>query len=265
MKKEPIVVIINDCQDDNAKNRQTARVQALFKTMPSFIGVGHELEAGGNIIDSMDAIGNEHPGVILSNIAPRNGNHKNGTPFCFFQHNNILVVSTLSSVTFSFVRKMGIKSDIYVIDTEKATEEMASKGYIPSDLIPVLPNSQFRSYDFLPRVGNFIYNENSVTSQLITAGDVRSCPDAIWMKDCFGNCKTTLLQRQGNVKFKEGKTIETAFGSLVCVQKLSDVPEKTAALVLGSSGINNRRLLEVMIRGGNAAEHFNIRAGSPVF
>lgn len=43
----------------------------------SFVGVTNDIQAAGNIIDILDAI-EKNSGIILVNVAPRNGKAKNG-------------------------------------------------------------------------------------------------------------------------------------------------------------------------------------------
>lgn len=69
------IIIINDCRDANAVGRQIARTGSLLNNPVSFIGVTSDIEAAGNIIDVLDAYG-EHPGIILANVASRNGKAK---------------------------------------------------------------------------------------------------------------------------------------------------------------------------------------------
>ena len=71
------ITIINDCRDANAVGRQIARATSLLGGSVSFIGVSSDLQASGNIIDVLDAL-EENPGIVLVNVAPRNGKAKSG-------------------------------------------------------------------------------------------------------------------------------------------------------------------------------------------
>ena len=82
-------------------------------------------------------------------------------------------------------------------------------------------------------------------------------------KDCFGNCKTSLLPK--DVGFAEGKALETKFGSLPCIRRLADVPDNEAAIIIGSSGCGDKRLLELVIQGDSAAKRFGISIGARIF
>ena len=98
------VSIINDCNDENAMNRQASRAASFFNSAVSTLGVSDfgtegsgELEAAGNLIDTLDACEGRE-GVILVNVANRHGKGKkwpNGTPFCYFYYKKMAIVSHL--------------------------------------------------------------------------------------------------------------------------------------------------------------------------
>lgn len=87
------ITIINDCKDANAVGRIVARTNSILSCPVVFIGVTSEIQAAGNIIDILDAIG-ENTGIMLVNVAPRNGAAKkwtNGTPFGYFWYKKCLL------------------------------------------------------------------------------------------------------------------------------------------------------------------------------
>ena len=93
--------------------------------------------------------------------------------------------------------------------------------------------------------------------------DLETIPDApraIWWVDNFGNCKTTLLADE--LPLKETAAISEKIGALQRFPRLKDVPDDTAALIEGSSGIGPKRFLEIVVQGGSAAGRFNLRSGS---
>lgn len=100
------ITIINDCRDDNARGRQQARIQTLFGKSATFIDVQNDIEAGSNLIDILDATQKTH-GIVLLNVAPRNGKAKqweNGTPFGFTRHKDTWIVGTIDGYIFSLAR-----------------------------------------------------------------------------------------------------------------------------------------------------------------
>lgn len=259
------VTIINDSRDDNAAGRQKIRVYNLFGVAPHFIGVTHELEAAGNIIDALDALGGEK-GVILVNIAPRNGaakKWKNGTPFGYFRYRNALMVSAVDGLVLSLVKKFGLCHALRVLDTESATALLAEKEIISPDTTEHIVKSQFRSFDFLPRIG-FCLSKHP-TLEIGEPVPITSFPDApcvVWYIDNFGNVKTTLTVEDVHPD-AEG-SVATKFGALRFYGRLKDVPEGEAALIIGSSGLGHKRFLEVVVQGRSAEKEFGLAVGSEI-
>jgi|SRR3989344_5449176 len=244
-----LTVVINDCRDANAMGRQMARVGALFGGTVVPIGVENDLEAAGCLVDALDAIGDQE-GLILVNVAPRHGEAKkwpNGSPFGYFQYKGIIVVSSLGGTTLSLAKKLGCLLIVRLV-------ESTSK-------------SQFRSFDFLPYAAQIILNKPIIDFLTGHAGSVLSeaipdPPKAIWYIDCFGNAKTTLLPE--DVGFRARKTVETTIGQLTCYPRLVDVPDGKIGLVIGSSGIGDKRFLEIVIPGGSAAEALSLTVGQVI-
>lgn len=293
------ITIINDSRDGNALGRSATRAMSLFGCAVAAIGVVDDLEAAGNLVDALDA-GEGGEGVVLVNVAPRQGHGKkldkglvgfvplrgishsetdssdvakreNGSPFGYFYYGKTLVVSSIDGVTLSLVKKLAITDRIMVLDIAATGKAMAGKGIISAEIAERMATTQFRSYEFLPRVAQWIMHGETVVSigppllarqSLGVGGDVPQLPKAIWWIDSFGNAKTTLLPDE--ILFAEGKNVETLFGSLPYHASLKDVPDGDAALIIGSSGIGDKRLLEIIVQGGSAAERFHLVSGSLV-
>lgn len=288
------ITIINDSRDGNAFGRQATRGAALFGCAVTTIGVADDLEAAGNLVDALDA-GEGCLGVVLMNVAPRQKNgqkseqgsvgfvaaevakRENGSPFGYFWHGKTLVVSSIDGVTLSLVKKLGIADRINVLDIAATGNAMVERARLCHAEVMATPayalagfdvakaermrTTQFRSYEFLPRVAQWIMRGESVVSveQLLNAPDA---PKAIWWIDSFGNAKTTLLPEE--VSFAEGKEVQTRFGSLLCFTSLKDVPDDVAAMTIGSSGIGDKRFLEVVVQGQSATDQFQLVSGSLV-
>ena len=126
------ITIINDCKDANAAGRQMARAAGLIEAPVSFVGVSSDLEAAGNLIDMLDAYG-DSAGILLVNVAPRNGKAKkwqNGTPFGYFWYKKILVLSSIDGLTLSLVKKLQLVDSINVLDIPMAEVTRQYLGYI---------------------------------------------------------------------------------------------------------------------------------------
>lgn len=254
--------IINDCRDQNASARQTSRVGSLLKTSLSFVGVDSDLGAGMQLIDMLDASGGRE-GMILVNVAPR-GDHatkwENGTPFAYFWYKKTLVISSVDGFAFSGVKKFGLTDSIHLLDIHEATKTMTDAGFITEDEAKRVPSSQFRSFDFTPRVGCFMMLGNHLPSTEYDQENIPLLPQAIWNIDNFGNCKTTLTEED----IKSDK-IQTRYGELDYFEKLRDLPDGKTALVKGSSGIYDHRFLEVLTQRRNFAETNNAKIGDDIF
>lgn len=237
------VTIINDCRDSNAVGRQSTRIASLFCTPPSFVGVGTDLEAAGNLIDALDAA-EDREGVILVNVAPRHGAAKkwpNGTPFGYFRHKKTLVVTSIDGLTLSLVRKLRLSDHVKVLD-------------MPAEFA----TCQFRSYEFLPKAAKWLTDGVALQHQTVPIESFADALPAVWFVDNFGNCKTTILAQEA----ADDRSSVSLAGTLVPRYKyLKDVPDGSPALIVGSSGIGSKRFLEVVIQGGNAAHRFRLASG----
>ena len=149
---------------------------------------------------------------------------------------------------------------INILDTEESLNILADKKYIKQEQISYIKNSQFRSFDFEPRVAYYLWKNKSIKSKKISIGEISDVPKAIWWVDNFGNCKTTVFAKEYNLKF--GNFLKTNFGKLKYYKRLKDVPDKKPAIITGSSGLGKNRFLEVVIQGKNAAKYFNLSSGN---
>ncbi|MDP3795079.1 MAG: SAM-dependent chlorinase/fluorinase [bacterium] len=254
--------IINDCRDANAVGRQMTRVASLLGGSVSFVGVTRDIEAAGNLIDVLDAF-EEDDGVVLVNVAPRSGPTKrweNGTPFGYFWYKQVLVLASIGGLTLSLVKKLGLVSAVSVLDVPQALDELIAVGAVPHERKDAITRTQFRSYDFLPRVAAFLASGNALHAGRLAITEIPAAPAAVWCVDNFGNCKTTLLA--GEVAGKAH--LATRFGELPYFSRLKDVPDHTAAIVTGSSGLGRQRFVEIVLQGGSAAAQLSISVGDDV-
>lgn len=259
------VSIINDCSDQNAMTRQATRALTFFDSPVSTLGVANDMEAAGNLIDVLDAA-DEKKGVILVNVAPRHGMGKkwpNGTPFGYFSLGETLVISTVDGFCLSLVKKLGLANSIHLLDVPTVMDHIISLGRYPKDLRSLVVDSQFRSYEFIPRVANWLQEGIEIPHEEYDFSNVADIPQAVWWVDNFGNCKTTLFADEAG--YAPGKTLKTTIGDIACYEKLKDVPTEGTGIIVGSSGIGNRRFLEVVIRGKSASATYSLHSGSPLF
>ena len=258
------VTIINDCHDPLTMNRQVVRAATFFPaTHISPVAVGNyaDLEASGIIIDTIDAAMDE-PGIILANVAPRHGKAKkwpNGTPFGHIKYQNTHIFATVDGATLSLVHKYGLAREIEVYDLPAVLDIMIKHGKLAEHLRDPISNTQFRSYEFLPRVAKWYMNGVDLPFVVHPLSDFLSAPLAIWYIDNFGNCKTTAWAE--DIGHKAGAKIKTQWGELICFDRLKDVPNGEPAIIIGSSGYRDHRFIEIVVQGESAASHFDIKVG----
>lgn len=125
-----------------------------------------------------------------------------------------------------------------------------------------ISKSQLRSYEFLPRATAYLLDHREISGIETSISEFPDAPNTIWWVDNFGNCKTTLFEE--DIAIVHGYA-ETKFGRLPYFKKLNDVPSCTTAIISGSSGIDNKRFLEIVVQGESAAKILNISSGDPIF
>lgn len=259
-----LITIINDCRDQNALSRQAIRTAALVGHPVHAIGVTSDIEASGNLVDMLDA-SEDKPAVVLVNVAPRNGKAKkwpNGTPFGYFRLQNALIITTIDGHSLSLVKKLNLVEDLHIVDVPEVIDYAVSEKLLPQELHDRIIISQFRSYDFMPRLAQWLTENIAIPSQPHDLKEVPELTHMVWWVDSFGNCKTTVLPE--DIAFEPGKTLETKIGSLSCYSRLKDVPNDQPGIVVGSSGYGANRFLEIVIQGKSAANHFSLQSGSKI-
>lgn len=253
--------IISDCHDANAVGRQKTRATTLLGFPTNFISVSNDLEASGNLIDTLDAIDGQD-GVVLVNVAPRNGTGKkwnNGTPFGYFWHNKTLILATIAGFTLSFLKKLHLVDSIKVVDISTCLSLIAKDACLSDDSKKRIIDSQFRSYDFLPYLAEYLLKNKEIQSEQKNLSETQDAPPSVWWIDNFGNCKTTVLPEE--LPIQNNYLVTTKLGALPFYPRLKDVPDQQPALIIGSSGYQNIRFLEIVIQGNSAAKHYQLSSG----
>lgn len=266
------ITVINDCKSQNDIARQETRLMSLFHRPISFVGVNSDfsvnatLEAAGNLIDVLDAI-EDRNGVVLLNVAPRGEQKKdgyNGTPFCYFKYKNVLVISTVRGNSLSLVKKLGLIDSINLVDVAEACSAAKQAGFLTEEQEKYIPTSQFRSFDFTPRLAYWLYLGLNIPHQEMDLSIIEDVGDCVWYVDAFGNCKTTILGEE--IKVAPGGKLKTNLGEFSFYQRLKDLPKGDTAWYQGSSGIGNRRFVEIATQmvAGSAAKTLGIDVGQPL-
>jgi hypothetical protein len=265
------VTIITDCIDSNAFGRQMTRSASLFGFPPVPVAITPEfevpsdIEASGHLIDMIDASRGES-GIILVNKAPRSGKAKkwkNGTPFGYFWYNKTLIVSSVDGYALSLIKKFGLTDKVNVFDIPTVMEFAKTHKLLDDFDADYTVTTQFRSFEFLPRVAKWVFDGQTVPTDDLLISDVIDCPNSVFFADNFGNLKTTILPLE--IGFEEGKELNLKiFGKVKCYDRLKDLPNGETGLIIGSSGLKDRRFLEIMTQGESTKNKFNTNIGTLV-
>ncbi|MBP9759510.1 SAM-dependent chlorinase/fluorinase [Candidatus Dojkabacteria bacterium] len=257
------ITIINDCASPNDKGRQMIRYLSIFGITPEFIGLHNysEIEAAGEIIDALDAV-TGYPGIIAINSAPRHGGAKkwpNGSPFGFLEVDGNLIVTTIDGYTLSLLKKLKLATKVNVTDIKTVLNSSEIISELDEETRNRIVNTQFRSFEYLPRLAHWLSEEKLVPSEEYSFDNISDLGKQVWYIDSFGNCKTTILPEE--IEFENGKEIATNHGNIKCYERLKDVPNGETALIVGSSGYKDNRFIELIIQGKSAANELNINIG----
>jgi len=268
MEERRLMTLITDCRDDNALARVTARLSSLLPIVPNkSIGVTNDLEAGLNIVDQLDALDGK-PGIILVNVAPRNGHAKkweNGTPFGWIQVENTYIFGTIGDYTFSLLEKiLARKLTVNVFDLPQAVLHFG----LSEEREKYIISTQFRSFEFLPRAAAMIVKRMGVPTE--EWNEIPAVPSVVVWVDCFGNIKTSVLPEE--IGFAAGKNAALKAKGLTkwleCYNRLKDIPDNSSGVIIGSSGMwvgdTNKRFLEIVINGGSAAALYKHKSGDRI-
>ncbi len=255
------VTIITDCRCANARVRQLSRVATLFDVTPTFCPVFSDIEAAGNLIDVLDSTGGQE-GIVMVNVAPRNGKSKqwvNGSPFCYFFVKKTLVISTIEGYTLSLIKKLKFIDEVNIVDIPQIIDWLSVQKNITDNFIYTIQHTQFRSFDYVPYLAQWLWSKKHVPSEMYSVSQIEDIGARVWWIDNFGNCKTSVFVDTRRSIMPE--FIETTWGVLPVYLNLKDVPDKITACIIGSSGRELNRFVEIIVQGMSAAQRYDISIG----
>jgi hypothetical protein len=255
------IFAFTDCKDPNTLTRLTARLTVLFEgSSIHAAGIDSDIEASGCILDALDALRlSTKPAIIIGNLAPRaDKQYKNGAPFYIGHVGKTILIA--NRTCFTLLAKFRLINTIYETDVETVC-----KKFLPIKEANRIASSQFRSFEYVPRLARWVYEKKKLPSlgYKIPKSDV----EQIWWVDNFGNCKTTITESELKKKIIKGKVTLFLNGKKLILpfyQKLSDVPKGKRAIIIGSSGYADTRFTEITIQGKNASTTFKITSGTRV-
>ncbi len=111
----------------------------------------------------------------------------------------------------------------------------------------------------MPRLAKWLIDGEDIPYKDYPISNVIKVPKAVWYVDNFGNCKTTILPT--DINHKDGRIIKTTVGDIICYDHLKDVPNGESGLIIGSSGLGDKRFIELVVQGVSAAAYFNLKSG----
>ncbi len=261
------ICVITDCIDSNTVARQAIRYKDLFGVYAHVLRIDQsDLEVSGNITDVLDSVVDGSKGLIVANVAPRDKSQKkwaNGIPFCYFEYNGHLIISTIGGYGLSLMRKLDLVESVKVMDFNKLLDHEEFVLGMEKSTIGRLKRTQFRSFEVVPRVAKLISTGADIDTEDLKIEELEDIGTKIWWIDNFGNCKTAALPEE--IGFEDGKSIDTPYGKIKCFEFLKDVPVGETALTIGSSGIGDKRFVEFVVQGQSAAKKYNLNVGVDLF
>jgi hypothetical protein len=247
---------ISDCSDGNVQARYAARITTVTPQAGpvQFIGVNSDLEAGGNLVDVLDGLAGAEA-LIFVNVAPR-GTVKtkwpNGTPFGYLKWNHAHIFTTIDGLTLSLLKRISnTPLEVEVYDIPTVVPYLTHDTVLQTHII----NSQFRSFDFLPRVAGYVLGGKTVPTTILQT--IPDAPAAVWWIDNFGNAKTTILANE--IAHKPGDlvnlSIDGAPHTIQLYNRLKDLPHGQIGIYTGSSGFGTQRFVEISKQKGEQLTH----------
>ncbi len=186
--------IIQDCTDENAVGRLAARTASLFSGSVQMVRVSEyplqtsaSIIAAGWLVDMIDAY-EDREGVILVNAAPRGEKTPgmpNGNPFGYFRYKNVLVVSTIGGYTLSLAHRLGIVEEMSVFDIRTVLASLPDAVRPDADECERIVRTQFRSYEFQPRVAKWLWDGIDVAAKSFDLSTMPALPPSIFHIDNF--------------------------------------------------------------------------------
>ena len=203
--------------------------------------------------------------MVLVNTAPRHiskDRWQNGSPFGYFLYKNTTIITTVAGYSLSLVKSLRLTEQVEIFnDTAVLIDLFIKNELAQEESKDRLINTQFRSYEWLPRIALLFQKGIAIPTTRLPIEDIADMPHSIWAIDNFGNCKTTYLG--DSISFTSEKLL-TKWGEFKFYKFLHEVPKGNSALIVGSSGIGERRFVELVVQGQSAAKKYNIKIGDPL-
>src|SRR6185312_4672466 len=103
--------------------------------------------------------------------------------------------------------KFGVIDTYFLTDIPTVMAAMVSKGKIDAETARRIEKSQFRSFDYVPRLAKWLLDGVDVPTEVYPLENIEDVPQAVWWVDNFGNCKLSVVAE--DIGHEQGKIIKT--------------------------------------------------------
>ena len=228
------------------------------------VPTAHDIELALTLVDKADAVANTwlrvgsplNPGeithAVLSNIAVRRGSNNHCVQFGYLFFRNLLIVTTWGGRELSLLKKViHQETAVQFFQIPSVLAWAVNRGLITKEHAKHINESQFRTYDFGPFAVKWLLDglhtgHDPLPSEDLPWSEVPSVGCGIVAQiDSHGNVKTTGLDR--------GQW-----------PKMSEVKDGKHSFIRGSSGLDELRFIELIIKGARAADYYKLSVGQEV-
>lgn len=253
MKMPHRIAIVSDC-GGQAMERMALRVYLLFAHAVVTRFVCDSLAgAAGNIGDAIDAGAN----VILCNSAPRAAaRQQNGDAIVFGQLNGVWIVSTLAAL--ALLRKFAPDFKVREIDISSFMKRYGNTSRT---------RFNFRGLEVVPLIAYKLCEGENLSRFSKPVKILPRLADCVWLVDeieqRFTNLKLSILRSEAPW-YKPGKKVSVKLAGrravqIRCYERLTDIPPGKLGIYEGSSGLGDKRFLEIAVMGGQAARKLRVQ------
>lgn len=209
--------------------------------------------------------------LVIVNVAPRQGNverkdfssqgfssqgeQKNGASFWYFEYDWHTIFSTVDGYVLSLVKKLQILKHFFIWDIPTVLEEALVAEEVSEEEKEHIMNSQFRSFEFLPRMAIWMAEESfEIPTKRYNIEEIPDIWNKIWHIDNFWNCKTTILASE----FKKEQITDPRFEDIKYKKHLNHVKKDEMAFTIWSSWFDLERFIEIVKWGWDSSDALDI-------
>jgi hypothetical protein len=157
--------------------------------------------------------------------------------------------------------------DVQKVFVTDIREVLASASWtsLEPDEVDRIADTQFRSLWYLPLLAKWVADDRPIPSTPTVVPLTPDEPPTVSVIDNFGNCKLNCIPGEAGFTLGDALPVShpgtdgtTTVTHVICYPHLTAVPRDKPGLIPGSSGTG---YLELVVRGGSAAQAFNLQPG----